>query len=81
MFALHVVNEAFKSNTAIEDINLKVVFRSLQDCLNHNTVTIRELSYLILQHIYLNCGDEASHLFGFCRNLRPVQVKELTEQL
>jgi len=27
LFTLHVVNEAFKNNTAVEDVNLKNVFR------------------------------------------------------
>lgn len=80
-FTLHVVNEAFKSNTAVEEINMKVIFKALQDCFNHNTLPIREFSYQILQHIYRHCGDEAPRLISYCKNLRPVQVKELTDSL
>ena len=34
-FCMAVLREAFKTKTAIEDLNLKTVFRSIQDNLSH----------------------------------------------
>jgi len=44
-FSLIVVNEVFKTRTAIDDLNLKNVFRSIQETLAHQNKDLRQLSY------------------------------------
>ena len=48
LFSLFVTNEAFKTNTALEEINLKAIFKSIQDGFNHSSLPIRELCCAIL---------------------------------
>lgn len=33
----------------------------------------------ILQHVYVRCGDDMNTYLAHCKNLRPVQVKEIKE--
>ena len=77
IFAMHVVDEAFKTETAVDDINLKTVFRKIQENLSHQNKEARGLSVSILQHVYKNCGDDVNSLLSHCKKLRPVQQKEL----
>ena len=44
-FALIVVTEVFKTRTGIDDLNLKNVFRSIQETLAHQNKELRTLSY------------------------------------
>ena len=69
---MHVVDEAFKSETAVDDMNLKTVFRKIQENLSHQNKEARELSVSILQHVYKNIGDDVSTLLSHCKKLRPV---------
>ena len=77
LFAMHVVDEAFKSETAVDDINLKTAFRKMQENLSHQNKEARDLSVSILGHVYRNCGDDVGTLLSRCKKLRPVQQKEL----
>ena len=74
---MYVVDEAFKSETAVDEMNLKTVFRKIQENLSHPNKEARDLSVAILQHVYKNCGDDVSTLLSHCKKLRPVQQKEL----
>ena len=69
---MYVVDEAFKSETAVDEMNLKTVFRRIQENLSHQNKEARELSVAILQHVYKNCGDDVSTLLSHCKKLRPV---------
>ena len=69
---MFVVDEAFKANTAIEDMNLKTIFRRIQENLSHQNKEVRELSVSILQHVYKNCSDDVGTLLSHCKKLRPV---------
>ena len=35
----------------------------------------------ILQHVYVRCADDAATFVANCKNLRPVQIKEIKESL
>ena len=35
VFSMFVVDEAFKTNTAVEEMNLKTIFRKVQENLSH----------------------------------------------
>ena len=35
----------------------------------------------ILQHVYSRCGDDTNCFISNCKNLRPVQQKEIKELL
>ena len=36
---------------------------------------------MILQHVYQRCGDNTETFVANCKNLRPVQIKEINESL
>jgi len=71
-FTSHVINEAFKAEVSLDDINLKNVFRMIQDNLSQKNKELRDLAMHILQHIYVRCGDEMATFIKNCKNLRPV---------
>ena len=48
IFAMYVVDEAFKSETAVDEMNLKTVFRKIQENLSHQNKEARDLSVSIL---------------------------------
>lgn len=62
-------------------MNLRQVFKSIQESITHHNKDLRESSYIILKNIFERCKDEPSALLANCKNLRPVQIKELTEEL
>lgn len=78
-----VVIEAFKTKEqeVIQDMNLRQMFKSIQESITHHNKELRESSYAILKNICERCKDEPSALIANCKNLRPVQIKELTEEL
>ena len=77
------VIEAFKTKEqeVIQDMNLRQMFKSIQESITHHNKDLRESSYAILKNICERCKDEPSALLANCKNLRPVQIKELTEEL
>ena len=77
VFSMYVVDEAFKSEAAIDDISIKVVFKKVQECLSHKEKEVRDLAVSILQHVYKNCSDDVTSILNRCKNIRPVQKKEL----
>lgn len=82
-FCMLVVIEAFKTKEqeVIQDMNLRQMFKSIQESITHHNKELRESSYAILKNICERCKDEPSALIANCKNLRPVQIKELTEEL
>ena len=81
-FAMHVINEAFKMESEVSnEINLKNVFRMIQDNLSQKNKELRDLAMHILQHVYQRCGDNVETFVANCKNLRPVQIKEINETL
>ena len=48
IFAMFVVDEAFKTNTAVEEMNLKIIFRKIQENLSHQNKEMRDLAVSIL---------------------------------
>ena len=78
---MHVINEAFITGTATEEISLRNVFRMIQDNLSQKNKELRDLAMQILQHIYHRCGDDIETFVANCKNLRPVQTKEIKEAL
>jgi hypothetical protein len=41
---MYVITETFKTRTALEDLNLKTVFRSNQEILNHSNKELRDFA-------------------------------------
>jgi len=69
-----VIIEAFKTKEQhiIQDMNLRQVFKSIQESITHHNKDLREASYMILKNICERCKDEPAALVGNCKNLRPV---------
>ena len=53
----------------------------IQDNLSQKNKELRDLAMQILQHIYHRCGDDTETFVANCKNLRPVQTKEIKEAL
>ena len=70
---MHVINETFKSGTKkLEELNLKNVFKMIQDNLSQKNKELRDLAMQILHHIYIRCADDIPTFVQNCKNLRPV---------
>lgn len=70
---MHVINETFKSGSKkLDELNLRNVFKMIQDNLSQKNKELRELAMQILQHVYVRCGDDVSTFVANCKNLRPV---------
>lgn len=69
-----VVIEAFKTKEQeiISEMNLKQMFKSIQESITHHNKDLREASYSILKNICERCKDEPVQLVANCKNLRPV---------
>ena len=80
---MHVINENFKtaSPKKLDELSLKNVFKMIQDNLSQKNKELRDLAMQILSHVYIRCVDEAATLVANCKNLRPVQIKEVKEAL
>ena len=39
------------------------------------------MAMLILQQVYVRCADDLNTFLANCKGLRPVQTKEITEEL
>lgn len=53
----------------------------IQDNLSQKNKELRDLAMQILQHVYVRCTDDAATFVANCKNLRPVQIKEIKESL
>jgi hypothetical protein len=81
LFAMGVVAEAFKTRTGMDDLNLKQVFKSIQTVLISKTEEARDGSYILLEHVYANCSDDAETVVKNCSKLRGVQATQLKDML
>lgn len=75
---LQAINEG---SVSIQDINLKMVFKSTHSLLGHQNKEIREDALHIMFYVYENCEDDLNTFVSNLKNLRPVQIKELKDQL
>jgi creatinine amidohydrolase/Fe(II)-dependent formamide hydrolase-like protein len=78
---MHTLIEAFKAEAAIEEINLRTLFKAIQGNLGHSNKELRDMSVVLLHNVYMNCGDDVHTVVGHCKNMRPIQSKEIKEQL
>ena len=53
----------------------------IQDNLSQKNKELRDLAMQILQHIFVRCGDDIETFVANCKNLRPVQTKEIKDSL
>ena len=81
-FCLSTMNQALLNNhLQIQDANLKMIFKSTHDLLGHSAKEIRDLAIQLISIVYENCEDDLETFCANCKGLRPVQHKDLKEQL
>jgi len=82
VFSMSVFNQAIaENNLNVSDVNLKMVFKSTHDNLDHKTKEVRDSALQLICYVYQNCEDDISTFCSNIKGLRPVQLKELKEQL
>jgi hypothetical protein len=72
LFAMQAAIEAFKTNEAAPDMNLKYMFKCIQDSLIHKNNELRDAAYKILKSIYERCREDAAEFTQNCSKLRPI---------
>ena len=77
-----VLLEAIKSKeSAVADVNLKHLFRQIQPALTDKNKEMRDSSYAVLKFVCERCKDEPAVIVQNCKNLRPVQIKDFSDDL
>ena len=66
---LQAINE---SSVSVQDINLKMVFKSTHELLGHQNKEIREDALHIMFYVYEHCEDDLNTFVSNLKNLRPV---------
>lgn len=81
-FCLSTMNQALMQNfLSIQDANLKMIFKYTHELLGHSAKEIRDLAIQLISIVYENCEDDLDTFCSNCKGLRPVQLKDLKEQL
>lgn len=58
-----------------------MVFKNANDLLSNPNKDIRDSAFNIMVYVYKHCEDDLNTLISNLKNLRPVQLKEIKEQL
>jgi hypothetical protein len=72
-FCMSVLNQAISEREInVNDINLKMVFKSTHDNLGHQTKEVRDFAIQLVCYVYQNCEDDLNTFCSNIKGLRPV---------
>lgn len=64
-----------------DEQSLRSIFKAVQDNLSHTNKELRDVSVQLVEEIYRSCEDDITIFLRNLKGLRPIQQKDIKEQL